>query len=128
MSKEDAAYLAGLIDGEGCIGTYWRKDGNAGKGCQLLTVAFCMTDREVLDWVADVTRLGKVHPVKAQRKKNHSQAYNWRCCSEGAATLLEQTEPYLRIKEKIAKAKHLMALQARVRNGDFIGPRDVEFK
>jgi hypothetical protein len=111
LSKIDAAYMAGLIDGEGCIGAYWCLGRNRGQGGVHLVVAFCMTDREVLDWVAHVTKLGTIHAIRTQRKPNHSQSFRWQCNGVGASSLLDQTFRYLRIASKVEQAERLIMLQ-----------------
>ena len=66
LSTSEAAYLAGLIDGEGSI-TLSRK--YRGENRQL-GVSISNTDRRLLEWVLKVIGVGRV-TNKATRSANH---------------------------------------------------------
>ncbi len=96
LSVADAAYLAGLIDGEGTIGMAWRKPGSRAGRFQFHVVVN-MTERDVLAWVAETTGLGNVTGPYARRGNWHG-FFRWAVQSAGAISVLEQIEPYLRVK------------------------------
>jgi hypothetical protein len=94
LSSEDAAYIAGFIDGEGCI-SYARYKSGEGVNYQL-AVIIGNTNLEVLEWICLVVGEGKPRPTK--RKRNSKQMYVVRWCFSVAATLLEQVLPFLKVK------------------------------
>ncbi len=95
VSAEDAAYLAGLIDGEGSI-TLSRK--HRDENCQL-SVSISNTDRRLLEWVLAVVKVGKI-TNKATRSTHHTPSYTYQVWNAQALRLLEQICPYLRTYKK----------------------------
>ena len=90
----DAAYLAGLIDGEGSISLV--------KGQTRIhpRLEIYNTNRDVLDWVASVfggtvCSVGRAH-------LSHKPEYVWHCGPQHAQTVLEVCRPYLKIKGRQA--------------------------
>lgn len=103
----DAAYLAGFIDGEGSIMLYGRRDKVA------LKLSISNTSKPVLDWVEDITGVGK---VMLHRKADHRIRTTWmyQSNSEAAESVIEQILPYLIIKKE--QAKLALETQERLRN------------
>jgi LAGLIDADG endonuclease len=105
LNKLDAAYLAGLIDGEGCIfinkSTVQRK--NCGKrGFTYHSgIAVAMTSYEILHWAKRITGVGQIRTYKA--KKRHKQAWRWSVWSNEATALLKNVIPFLKLKHSQAK-------------------------
>ena len=91
MTDEDAAYIAGLFDGEGSI--YFakrpeKKKKHKGKGyrisnSQRISMEITMTDRSVLQWVHEVLGVGTLvkKPRKGLRKDGtkYLMQWKWRC-------------------------------------------------
>jgi hypothetical protein len=96
MTVADAAYLAGLIDGEGHISGYIYSYRNE---TLYIKVAIANTYKPVLDWAQEVTGVGS---VTARRGSNpnpkHKLRYSWQCNAMAAESVLKQVLPYLRIK------------------------------
>lgn len=62
MKISEAAYIAGFIDGEGCIGIGWtRSRHNAKKRYRKLSLQITQTEREPLDFVVEKLGVGKVY-------------------------------------------------------------------
>lgn len=114
------AYIAGFVDGEGCIGLTKIKGG----GCQpLLTVANC--DRSVLDWIHGVIGFGNVTAVN-RKNTLWKQGFTWRVASTRCVEVIEAIYPYLHVK--CAQAEAIFAWDAaRQRPGNFIQDRRTEF-
>jgi hypothetical protein len=115
LRQTDAAYLAGLVDGEGSIMLYMRRDVVA------LRLAVTNTYRPVLDWIAEITGVGKVHaqyPARPStlegRMFTRKATWAWNCNAQAAETLLAQLRPHLRIKP--AQADLALEVQARLRD------------
>ena len=68
ISITDAAYIAGLFDGEGSVDFKRRKEKRGKKTyyCQRILMRIEMTDESVLNWVRDTLKVGTV------RKRNRS--------------------------------------------------------
>ena len=91
ISNEQAAYIAGLFDGEGSI--YFakrpeKKKKHKGKGyrisnSQRISMEITMTDKSVLTWVHEVLGVGTLNkkPRKGFRKDGtkYLMQYKWRC-------------------------------------------------
>ena len=91
MKETDAAYIAGLFDGEGSV--YYvrrteKKKKHTGKGhrqayCWRISMEITMTDQSVLRWVHEVLGCGTFNhkPRKGLRKDGtpYLKQYKWRC-------------------------------------------------
>ena len=116
MSETDAAYLAGLIDGEGSIFVQRVKTYNFIKmsksgyhyrsGLQIR-----MTDRATVAWAKSVTGCGNVLDCKPP-KGNRRPAFRWSLWSKQASTLLLILLPYLKLKKP--NAENLIKFQSRM--------------
>jgi len=91
ITNEQAAYIAGLFDGEGSI--YFAKrpekkkkhkgDGFRYSNSQRISMEITMTDKSVLKWVHEVLGVGTLNkkPRKGLRKDGTKflMQYKWRC-------------------------------------------------
>ena len=91
LSSEDAAYIAGLIDGEGTV-TLTRKHKNENRQ---LCVSISSTERGMLDYVLSVTGVGKI-TNKSVSKTHHTHSYTYTVYNRHALSLLAAIEPYLK--------------------------------
>ena len=86
MREVDAAYVAGLFDGEGCVSykQYMRKRKHNPKAYPTwqIRLEVAMTDESLLVWLHEVLGVGTVGPrkVKPGRKKQ----WRWRCSHRDA--------------------------------------------
>ena len=115
LSKTDAAYIAGLIDGEGTV-TLTRKHKNENRQ---LCVSIASTEIELLDFVLTVTGVEKITNKKAS-KSNHSHSYAFAVYNRHALALLEQSIAYLK-SYKRERAKLILKdyLAVTPRNGKY---------
>ncbi len=92
--KEQLIYLAGLVDGEGCLSS------NEYKGRYRPRFAVASTFKPVLLW-ARMLWGGNlyVHPT---RKGQTKESYEWTLHCNQAIKLVEQLLPYLKIKKSEA--------------------------
>jgi hypothetical protein len=91
LSGPEAAYLAGLIDGEGTV-TLSRK--HAGEMRQLV-VSISNTELPILEFVLLSIGAGKL-TRKCTTKANHSPSYAYAVWNRQALALLAQVAPYMR--------------------------------
>ena len=87
----DAAYIAGLIDGEGTV-TLTRKHKNENRQ---LCVSISSTEIELLQFVLSATDVGKITNKRAS-KSHHAHSYAYAVYNRQALSLLEQILPYLK--------------------------------
>lgn len=120
LSENEAAYLAGLIDGEGTIFVQRVKGGKKVSKCGFhyrAGLAISMTDRRLMKWVHRVTGVGKVSGVRRHKKK-HKPGFRWNVWSQQASALLLILYPFLRLKKR--HATNLIRFQSRMK---FVGSK-----
>ena len=103
MNINDAAYIAGLFDGEGCV-TYkqqMKKRGIDKKAYPTWNIRMevNMTDKDVIQWVhetLEVGTFGKKPPGKGQLGRK--MQYRWRCTFRDALYVCKLLWPYAIVK------------------------------
>ena len=102
MTTNEAAYIAGLFDGEGSI-TYKKYFERKKKGnkvnryeCWRIVMEIAMTDKFIVEWVHSVLGCGTVR--KKPRKNGHKMQYRWRCCFRDAFHVSCLLFPYAHVK------------------------------
>ncbi|MCU0503151.1 MAG: LAGLIDADG family homing endonuclease [Anaerolineae bacterium] len=91
LSKTDAAYIAGLIDGEGTV-TLTRKHRNENRQ---LCVSISSTEKPMLDFVKHSTSVGKI-TNKRTSKSIHSRSYTYAVYNRQALDLLREVLQWLK--------------------------------
>jgi hypothetical protein len=122
ISPLDLSYLAGLVDGEGCIfvgrGNTKRSKKSSKRGLVYHSgLAIAMTDLSLLKWARRTVGFGKIRAYKA--KEGCKQAWRWTIWSNQAAALLSILSPYLKLK--VRQAKNLLNFQATMKYVGFRG-------
>lgn len=98
MKKVDAAWLAGLIDGEGSISMSL---GSKNKVSLTPSLVVAMTTPSVLREIVRITGFGKVSRGY-QNGFGRKPIYRWGIVSRQAASVLRKLIPFLRLKRKQA--------------------------
>ena len=107
MDDTTIAYVAGLFDGEGCIGI-WRSKGPIYKWSKSpvyrLTIAIASTHKDVIYWLADLFEGTRYRRQKAAIN-NPKWANSWTWCATNtrALNILVALKPYLRLKSAEAQ-------------------------
>ena len=91
LTIADAAYIAGLIDGEGTV-TLSRKHRNENRQ---VAVTISNTDLRLLDYVLKTVRMGKITRTRTVSER-HTPSFTYAVYNQQALRLLEQIAPYLR--------------------------------
>ena len=91
LAPVDAAYMAGLIDGEGTV-TLSRRHRNDQRQ---LVVSIANTERRLLEWTLDTLGAGKITGKRISSPR-HSPSFTYSIANRQALHLLEQIAPYLR--------------------------------
>lgn len=117
LSDVQAAYLAGLIDGEGTV-TLSRRHRNERRQ---LVVSIVSTERSLVDWALQATGVGKITRKRVTSDK-HAPGLTYSVSNRQALELLRQVSPYL---HSYKKTRSLMALSEYIaltpRNGRYRG-------
>ena len=102
MKISDAAYIAGLFDGDGCV-TYKRQMKKRGDKKAYPTwnirMEIGMTDKPVIQWVHEtlgVGTFGEKPPGKGQLGKK--MQYRWRCGYRDALYVCRLIWPFAQVK------------------------------
>ena len=104
IRESDAAYIAGLFDGEGSIEFTKRKEKkrNGTYDCRRISMEISMTDKSVLIWVHEVLGVGTLtkKPRKGKRKDGtkYLMQYRWRCTFRDAYYVCRVLWPYAHTK------------------------------
>lgn len=103
LSETDLAYVAGFLDGDGCI-SIGRNRARSGNLAFFLLAKLYNTDYLVLKWIRDVLGFGSIYHTPApltQRSKRINYALKF--SSIESAKLLHLLLPYLHIKQSQAQ-------------------------
>jgi hypothetical protein len=115
LSVNDAAYIAGLIDGEGTI-TLQRKHKNENRR---LAVTISSTEIQLLEFVKATTGVGII-TTKRKYKPHHAQSFTYAVYSRQALSLLTQVSDYLLSYKKLRSKLILdQYLNVTPRNGKY---------
>lgn len=97
LSIAEAAYCAGLMDGEGTMGIKSRGPDYYAVFCNITN-----TNLAVLSWLIQTTGIGLIAPQGKPKKTNHKQGFMWYLGVDDVTGFLEALLPYLIIKEEQA--------------------------
>lgn len=115
LSKEEAAYLAGVVDGEGTI-SLSRRHRNDNRQ---LVISIANTERELLEYIQQIVGVGRITNKRTVRA-NHTPSATYVIENRQALSLLEQIAPYLRTyKTKRAELVIRDYLRLTPRNGKY---------
>jgi len=120
LKQTDAAYIAGLIDGEGTV-TLSRRHRNENRH---LVISISNTERPLLDYVLNTVGAGKITGKKAYQS-HHNASYTYTISNRQGLALLTQIIPYLKTYK--LKRSHLI-LDDYVRLTPRNGYYDAEIK
>ncbi len=96
LLQAEAAYLAGLVDGEGTITlAHIHKGAN-----RQLSVSITNTERQLLDWVKNVVGAGRI-TMKRPYSHKHMPGYTYAVANTQALDLLRQIAPYLQTHKRL---------------------------
>ena len=104
IRESDAAYMAGLFDGEGSIDFTKRKEKKRSGtyNCRRVSMEISMTDQSVIRWVHEVLGVGSVvkKPRKGLRKNGtkYLMQWRWRCTFRDAYYVCRVMWPYAHTK------------------------------
>ncbi len=100
--KEELAYLAGLIDGEGTIsiGYCYRNHKSGRKRYHKAIMSISNTDYRLIEWIKNL--FGGYVGVKKYEGKTYKTIYRWSIDGTNIDNILKSVSPYLIIKREQA--------------------------
>ena len=109
ISETDAAYIAGLFDGEGTVMYKQYKEKKKSRDGSprfskvwRIVMEVSMTDEPVIRLIHDLLGCGTVRPKP--RKNGHKMQWRWRCGFRDAYYVALLIQPYVHVKiEKVNK-------------------------
>lgn len=107
MSSEEAAYLAGLIDGEGTV-TLTKREKSAQRS---IVITIANTERCLLEFTLSIVGVGRISS-KLTYKENHTPSYVYQVSGRQALTVLEQIVPFM---HSYKKERAILALSDYIR-------------
>lgn len=96
LTETEIAYLAGIIDGEGCITVLVNSTGSF-----TLRVEVGSTSKELVEWFSEKVEQVPIFFTKSKTEL-HKDSYNVMATGDKAKRLLEKILPYLIVKKKQA--------------------------
>jgi hypothetical protein len=89
MNTPLIAYLAGIIDGEGSVGTF-------GKKKPIFTIEVKMTAEPIIDLLLNT--FGGTKVFRPREKAHYKDQWRWRVKGKRAETVYQTLFPFLRLK------------------------------
>lgn len=104
MKPTEAAWLAGIIDGEGCITITRQKPGSGGRKnwSYRLYLKVTMGDEATIRRILAIAGCGTVTVQKPKPGKGWNIAFTWWASSREALSILARTRPHLVTKSQEA--------------------------
>jgi len=109
MSATERAYVAGIIDGEGCIEFKWtnriRRDRKGIPTYRTLIVRLEVpqVDGRLIDYLMETVKEGCRDIKRYPKNPTYQDQHRWRVGYHGVYRVLKQVYPYLIVKKEKAK-------------------------
>ena len=134
MNPEEAAYIAGLFDGEGTI-TYKKYPERKKKGnkvntynCWRISMEVAMTDKSVLIWLHQTLGVGTLTSKKVNGKRVDGTPYlkqwRWRCTFRDAYYVCLLIWPYAHTK--LSKINKILEHYYNLKQNNIVDIRDYK--
>ena len=94
LRKTELAYVAGIIDGEGCISL----NKNRQTGYMALHLSVANTDELLADYLHSLFGGHRYVNRRSKRGPKHKNVWYWSLYAENAVTILKLILPYLKLK------------------------------
>ncbi|SMC23965.1 hypothetical protein SAMN02745134_02051 [Clostridium acidisoli DSM 12555] len=104
LTKEEKAYIAGIVDGEGSIMLLKFHKNQFPAPC----ISIASTTMELLDWIKLKTGMGTIKHKKNYNLERHRECFTYVVKYNDAITLLSAIEAYLVIETKRKRAKFIL--------------------
>lgn len=102
ITELDKAYLAGVIDSDGCIRLERTQPKNRKNLSYCPRILVTQTRREVCEWIGEIFG-GPMMTNRRGKTDNSNSLYTWRVSGTKAIEMCKLLEPYLKIKAPRAR-------------------------
>ena len=109
MTPTERAYVAGIIDGEGCIEFKKRprirrdRKGTPTYNTLIVRMEVPQVDGRLIDYLMETTKEGTRDMKHYPNNPTHHDQHRWRCGYHGVYRVLKQVYLYLIVKKEKAK-------------------------
>ncbi len=117
-TKEQLAYAAGIVDGEGCISLYKSNNQTIRKRPYQLRVFVVNTDKKIIDFMSEFGGSSN------KRSGGIKQQYYWSISGKSAAEFLEKVVIYLTAKKE--QAEIAIEFASTLQNSQWSMTEDIE--
>ena len=105
MNKIAYSYIAGLIDGEGCIRINRQLPKTARQNIRYkLEVSLHITTLPSIEFVNSFFPASSIYRVACKKYPNHKDAHQWTIWNKSAYSLLKSIQPYIVLKKEQVKS------------------------
>jgi hypothetical protein len=103
LTETEKAYIAGLLDGEGCVGISKKISPSKKHPFNFgLRVIITNSNYQIICWLKEKTGIGCAYEYdKKPYKPNWNPIHRWQVVCEQARNFLNEIYPYIRIKKEI---------------------------
>ena len=103
MEINEAAYIAGLFDGEGCVTCKQKKTKRKDRGDKVynqwyIRCEIAMTDKEVIEWLHETLGFGWSREKRYTNKPKYKQQWRWCCGYRDALRFAKLLWPFAQVK------------------------------
>lgn len=104
LSEAEKGYLAGIIDGEGCLRLSRSKNSRNGRPTYHIQVDISNTSRNLLNWLIEKLPGAAYYSEMGHNEPNWRKGYHWKIAgNRRAIAFLREIAPYLIIKREQAE-------------------------
>lgn len=128
IAELNLAYLAGLIDGEGCLAVIRQRNSHCRAGyAYRCGLRIANSNEPIMDWLVKVVGAGAVKS-HLPKMRNSKRQWTWEVWGDDSANLTRQLLPHFRIKRP--QADLLLAFQQglKSRSGPYLTPKELAFR
>lgn len=103
-TETDLAWLAGFLDGEGCLYCQPRKGNREGNTRVSLRLVISNTERKLLDACREISGVGRVYEKSPDGYRNRQRQWAWDVSSGEVGHVLAGMLPYLKGRRRREEA------------------------
>lgn len=106
VTDTEAAWIAGFLDGEGCISIRWQRsprDRHATSSVASVSVSQAEPRTQVLYWLRSIFGGGVSSHGTEKRNPKHNKSLHWMCTGQVAVSVCRVALPHLRLKRRQAE-------------------------
>lgn len=124
LTETDKAYLAGLVDGEGCFNVSRKRSKHKLREydftCRVMVVN---SDTAMMLWILKTVGEGGIYKYEKSFNPIWKPVHRWQICGNKAIEFIKEIYPYLQIKKRQAD----LLLEFPAGHKGYFGRNDIEY-